>query len=424
MMKSVLIAELHDNPYKPRGTGYNELQVKKLMRSIEDLGRLLPGVVARRSTSGDGYELACGHHRREAMRRLKHKEMEIDVINLDDDSMVHILTRENALQRGGRDSIENVAAAQRRLAEVMLLHEHLKEIPPPLQNVFAGGGVGGPDGGPAAFYTQNRAQMLKGEGLGSRLIARYLNCLREGDDELQAVSIGNIRESLAGIQKSGGDTRMLEDMQKHLTALGETDAAKLAAQAIKASKAEGNDIVEYDIACHDYFDRASVQRAFRQEVLSPEGQEYIGVDEQEKIAREIIAKKKATNDVVSANFVKKTAAAIIRERAKKANPKDKALAAYMKQKRLDDEAKDAFDRFKASLRSARSSLKKLHVATKAGGRPRIEDDFELLSEMEALKASLIEVIDRVIAVAPSVGAMQRGEKGRKLKLIVGGEEGQ
>jgi hypothetical protein len=76
---------LHDYPYI-------EDKLAALQRSIEDVG-LWPGVIARRCDSK--YELAFGHHRIEAARRMKLKTATLIIRELSNREMLQYMGREN-----------------------------------------------------------------------------------------------------------------------------------------------------------------------------------------------------------------------------------------------------------------------------------------------------------------------------------------
>lgn len=69
-----------------------------------------------------GYEIAAGHHRIEAARRAGMTEADIFVGEFNDEAMVRIYARENAIQRGHRvNSIDgSVLSAVRFLAKQLL----------------------------------------------------------------------------------------------------------------------------------------------------------------------------------------------------------------------------------------------------------------------------------------------------------------
>ena len=92
-IEMVSLGKLHPNPHRDLGTyPWIEEKLAQLMRSIEDVG-FWAGIIGRQA--GDGYELAFGHHRVEAARRLGIAEVPLIVEALDDQKMLQFMGREN-----------------------------------------------------------------------------------------------------------------------------------------------------------------------------------------------------------------------------------------------------------------------------------------------------------------------------------------
>lgn len=92
------IEKIKPNPFRnfeiyPLG----QLQIDKLKGSVKDLG-MWAGLPARKV--GEGYEIACGHHRLEALIQLGIDVVDIAVRNYSDDDMIKIMVTENMTQRG------------------------------------------------------------------------------------------------------------------------------------------------------------------------------------------------------------------------------------------------------------------------------------------------------------------------------------
>ena len=86
-------ARVIDLPRLLKTYPFNERKIETLCRSIKDVG-LWEGVIARRK--GNRFELAFGHHRREAARRSKLKTIPVIVRDLSDEQMLQFMGRENA----------------------------------------------------------------------------------------------------------------------------------------------------------------------------------------------------------------------------------------------------------------------------------------------------------------------------------------
>ncbi len=75
----------------------DKAQVKLLIDSIKDVGMFL-GLPARKTSAG--YEIACGHHRLEALKEIGITHVDLAVNDYSDEDMLKIMIRENATQRG------------------------------------------------------------------------------------------------------------------------------------------------------------------------------------------------------------------------------------------------------------------------------------------------------------------------------------
>lgn len=93
MLKNVAIAQVCPNPYRDLVTyPWIEPKIEALMRSIKEVG-FWEGVIARKT--GDKFEIAFGHHRIEAARRLKLTSIPLVVRSISDKEMLQFMGREN-----------------------------------------------------------------------------------------------------------------------------------------------------------------------------------------------------------------------------------------------------------------------------------------------------------------------------------------
>jgi hypothetical protein len=92
-LETVSLSQVRPNPHRDLHTyPWIEEKVATLMRSIEDVG-FWAGIIGRQTD--DGYELAFGHHRVEAARRLGMAEVPLIIEALDDRRMLQFMGREN-----------------------------------------------------------------------------------------------------------------------------------------------------------------------------------------------------------------------------------------------------------------------------------------------------------------------------------------
>jgi len=96
----IKLSELKSNPFKKEINGgkLNETNISKLIESINH--GTLPKIFTVRKL-GNNYELCFGHHRLEALKRVKGKNYEviIDVVKRTDEQMIVDMARENLAQR-------------------------------------------------------------------------------------------------------------------------------------------------------------------------------------------------------------------------------------------------------------------------------------------------------------------------------------
>jgi len=137
------IKQIKPNPHRnfdiyPIG----EPQVKLLMESIDEVGMFL-GLPARKV--GDFYEIACGHHRLEALERIGATHVDLAVNDYSDEEMLKIMIRENSTQRGN----ENFGAVLDSVGAVLIqivrdVYKDMEKNPDPEKtgNLNSGRGIG------------------------------------------------------------------------------------------------------------------------------------------------------------------------------------------------------------------------------------------------------------------------------------------
>jgi len=87
------LASIDANPFRMTNEyPYVEAKIQALMRSIEDVG-VWEGIIVRKK--GNRYQLAFGHHRAEAARRLGMARIPLIVRELSDEEMLQFMGREN-----------------------------------------------------------------------------------------------------------------------------------------------------------------------------------------------------------------------------------------------------------------------------------------------------------------------------------------
>ncbi|MBI4245523.1 MAG: ParB/RepB/Spo0J family partition protein [Planctomycetes bacterium] len=109
MILKVQIGKIKPNPFQMRKT-YNYETIKGLAEEIKNFG-LWKGSLRGRKVDGNNVELCSGHRRLEAIKLLGWKEVEVEIVKLDDDQMMAQSLIEN-LQREDLSDIEKAHGIQ------------------------------------------------------------------------------------------------------------------------------------------------------------------------------------------------------------------------------------------------------------------------------------------------------------------------
>lgn len=111
----VSLTQLKPNPHRNiESYPVDEDKVRELIKSYENTG-FWGGLVCRKV--GEHYEIAFGHHRLEALRRMKFEQVEVNVKNLDDATMLRMMADKNSESRAF-----NASADQEIVKAVVLAH--------------------------------------------------------------------------------------------------------------------------------------------------------------------------------------------------------------------------------------------------------------------------------------------------------------
>jgi len=193
------INKLSPNPYRDFDLyPYGEDQVAKLIESYERDGDW--GVLPARPHPNQSniYQIASGHHRLEAMRRLGFKAADVKVESFDDNQMLSLMISENATQRGqnAAATLDSVAAAMKRIAYLALS-----------------------DGKPSGefsrrFFTDGysigsvRGRLEAGRGIGRDLLARFPG--------MNAISKNEIKIALTTIKSSDLHMKIMQSVHEQI----------------------------------------------------------------------------------------------------------------------------------------------------------------------------------------------------------------
>ena len=311
------------NPYRDLNIyPIDDTQVDVLVKSLKALGQFA-SLPARVSDSG-GYEIAAGHHRLEAMRKLGKKEVELSVDGYDEDQMVAIMSAENATQKGHNSASTNdaVAAAVRRLAEILLVPgADDREIS---RSLFTS----------AKSASNARRTILDKGRLGRELIHEYFQLSRIDyeEDEIGAsmhalITSGALNSILEKVKqeaadaaelleaarlKAEADEKAAKDEKARKAAEKKRKEAEKAQEEKKAQLKRLDETIEKKEAegptlagtLGPYFKNTAQQEAFVKFVTDKENAHWFPVEEQEERAKQVVNKLRKENDLSAKSIAK------------------------------------------------------------------------------------------------------------------------
>ncbi|RLC88500.1 MAG: hypothetical protein DRJ03_02515 [Chloroflexi bacterium] len=216
-------------------------KVDVLVQSYKELTDF--GVLPMRAIGGGQYELAAGHHRLEAMRKLDLKEVDAKVMQLDTMGMIQTMARENMTQKGATAfAVQDAMAASTEFLAYELLkyknYEQFQEVSKVSPIV---------DTKPQ--WTQCLNTINKGEGLGERLLSKFTG---------GSTSKRGVEEALKSLKADGTTLTIVNKVLDRLNLEAEqatAEAEKAAAEAeadrlaeIEAEEAEAERLAEEEAA--------------------------------------------------------------------------------------------------------------------------------------------------------------------------------
>lgn len=113
----ISVKDLRPNPFRDmKRYPINAAKVEALKASIKATD-FWDNIVVRRAPDGDGFQMAYGHHRLEALKALKIESVDLPVRELDDATMLRMLANENMEEWG-----VNAAVMQETVRAVVLAY--------------------------------------------------------------------------------------------------------------------------------------------------------------------------------------------------------------------------------------------------------------------------------------------------------------
>lgn len=317
------LRELKPNPMRDFEVDpIDEGAVAKLVASIEEDG-FWGGIVCR--CHNGHIEIAAGHHRVEAARRVGITRADVFVSEkMDDTTLVRVYARENETQRGaatGTARAGSVAGALRLGLYAFLAWDVCR-----FQQTW-------PEFTPKAIETI-RAQILGRRGIGRDVIQTILSGVPN-------VTPNTIRADLATLRRSGDYARIVAEVRDRIrrereeaerraeqvrqatevaTRTGEADpcpdeARAQEAQVERAQQAERDAEQAAEVAAQEVpiFDFKGVAKhlktphhieVFRDKVTSELVQSYLPLDQQEALAQRLVSYAEETGQELSGLFIR------------------------------------------------------------------------------------------------------------------------
>jgi hypothetical protein len=345
----VPLSKIKTNPFRDlKLFPLDQEHVAELTQSINRHG-FFGGIKARKRNGA--YEAGCGVHRIEAARKQGLKSIEILIGDMSDDEMINLMCTENGTQAGGNAAaaMNDVAAVTRRLVEIMLGMDFATIVATYGKGLFDKKGYDSAHGKLIARINDPE----KEGGVGERLVLAYLG----GDKSPR--SLREIRDAIKTLKDSGKYDDIVDDAldeyrQQEFEKTDRDGKAATTSVAKRPPKKPRRRIIDERAAA--VFPNDNQFAAFKEAVTTETGKRFIPVEQQLKLAKEIVASGK--NDPAfrkkqqGAPAIKAYVAGVIQE-------------AVSEQREIDTEEKQRFmeeqagDRIKAEVRSAKNAARSL-----------------------------------------------------------------
>lgn len=201
----VKLKDIRPNPFRDFSLyPIDQDQVQRLKQSMDSLG-FFSGVTLRRADGA--YEMAAGHHRKEAAAQAGIEEVDAVVDTYSDEEMVKIMMVENMTQRGHNAAsvLDSVAAHCKLLAKDILSGEGSTS------KILEAGGQ----------LAQNQAKVIK-NGPGAELLYRAINGFtkeeRRVNKEQENMTETEIQQALSTLKTSGVMAKLVSDIYDEVEA--------------------------------------------------------------------------------------------------------------------------------------------------------------------------------------------------------------
>mgnify|MGYP001827442965 CR=1 FL=1 len=300
----ISLTKIDANPYRDFDVHPLDPElIETLKSSIDDLG-FWGGIAVRKH--GDGYQLAFGHHRVEALRLLGIKTADINVVKYDDAQMGKAMVMENSTQRGtcSTADLDNVKAANLVIGFEMLTREY-DDLSTIVQRCFPN---------KKAFDTATGI-FKKGKGLGRDAVRAFSD---------GSMSRRNTDAAIKQFEESDLLSSTMEEIQDKIDVLiAEREAAEEAAKTAAAKKKAEEETKKAQQAAADaalvadqvvdstfdynvtkLFDHNAHAEQFRESITNAGAAKFIAVEDQYACAEQLIADIEKRGDKVTTTAIR------------------------------------------------------------------------------------------------------------------------
>lgn len=224
----IQVSQILPNPH--RNFDHNPIREDQVVKLVESIGRtgFWDNVVVRKHA--DGYQLAYGHNRMEAVRRAGITEVDIPVRDLSDWDMFLCMVDENNTQQNVTTEIvmENIGVGASLLETYIREAETAEQF---AELVKSGRSVPNDPKPPMNNYSWVRQNVLAGCGVGKDLVQTYIP-----DASKSAGVVSTVLEALYGEQRKKREAEKAEALKAAAEKAEKEAAARQAEQEAAAAR--------------------------------------------------------------------------------------------------------------------------------------------------------------------------------------------
>lgn len=255
------INSILSNPYRNfPAYPLDKKNINNLVKSIKSTGYWGNILVRPHPSQKNRYELAYGHHRIEALKRLDYKKIDVQIREIPDHEMILIMTDENRTQYGNTTAIFNHAIGSAR--------EYLDDLLDQYGDFYS---LSGPtDFLRPILHNDGNFQKSKHQGVGKAVIHAFINAPLRGA-KIESVTLYQVQSALENLGLSKKQIKAeklkIKDRQQQLASTTSKDKAVKLEIDIKTSLQKIESSNKFDLKAGEQFDKLSHAKAFREIIL-------------------------------------------------------------------------------------------------------------------------------------------------------------